>query len=135
MDAPGLTMPIISFLRRFRHASHGGTAIEFALVMPAYAGMIVGGMFLCLALFTASSLQYAVQMSARCASVNTTSCASSTTTIAYAKSAYRGPSSPAPTFTYSTGTCGYKVKGTVSYVFDFGEKRVTFPISTSACFP
>ncbi len=128
-------MSIKKTLIRLKDVSQGTTAIEFALVLPAYVGLIVGGMYLCLGLFTATSLQYAVQKSARCASVNSTTCSSSATTVAYARSAYHGPSSPAPSFTYSTGTCGYTVSGTVNYVFDFGLKDVTFPITISSCFP
>jgi len=128
-------MRIKKSLTRLIHSSQGTTAVEFALIMPAYIGMIVGGMYVCLGVFTATSLQYAVQTSARCASVNSTTCSSSATTISYAQSAYRGPASPAPTFTYSTGSCGYTVSGTVNYVFDFGLRNVTVPISTSACFP
>ena len=134
MDATGLTVRILATLNRLKSHSGGTTVVEFALVVPVFIALVVGGLYACLGVFTETSLQYAVEQAARCASVSS-NCSSSSTTIAYAKSAYNGPVSPAPAFTYSTPACGYSVSGTVSFVFNFGLSQKTVPISASACFP
>ena len=128
-------MAIMASLFRLKNNSRGATAVEFAMVLPAFIALIVGGLYACLGLFTSASLQYAVEKAARCASVNSTTCSSSATTIAYAQSAYFGPTAPAASFTYATGGCGYTVNGSVNFNFDFGLKNVAVPISASACFP
>lgn len=119
----------------FKGSETGTTVVEFALIFPVFVGLIVGSLYACLGLFTAGSLEYAVQKGARCASVSATNCPSSATTIAYATASYRGPVSPAPTFTYATVSCGYQVTGSVNFVFDFGLESVTAPITASACYP
>jgi Flp pilus assembly protein TadG len=124
-----------SALFRLKHDSRGATAVEFAMVLPVFIALIVGGLYACIAVFTSASLQYAAEQAARCSSVNTGTCSSSGTTTAYAQTVYYGPAAPAATFTYSTPACGHTVNGSVSYIFDFGLKKLTVPISASACFP
>jgi Flp pilus assembly protein TadG len=128
-------MAISAQLFRLKKDSRGATALEFAMILPAFIGLMVGGLYACIAVFTSASLQYAVEKAARCASVNTTTCSSSATTISYAKTAYYGPPAPAAAFTYSTAGCGNTVNGSVNFKFDFGMKNLTVPISASACFP
>src|SRR5579872_1096135 len=113
----------------------GATAVECALVLPAFVTCIVGGLYMCLGVFTATSLQYAVEQGARCAAVNSINCPDSSSTISYAESHYLGLSSPAPTFTYANASCGYSLTGSVNYAFNFGMSSVNVPISATACFP
>ncbi len=127
-------MPIPETVKHFRRNARGTTVIEFAIVVPVFLALVVGGLYACLGVFTAMSLQYAVEQAARCSSVST-NCSSSATTTAYALTSYYGPASPAPTFTYSTPACGHQVAGTVSFIFNLGVSRSTVPISASACFP
>jgi Flp pilus assembly protein TadG len=128
-------MSIAAPLFRLKRDSRGTTAVEFAMVMPAFLALIVGGLYACIAVFTSAGLQYAVDQAARCASVNTTTCTSSATITAYAQTAYYGPAAPAATFNYSTPACGHNVSGTVNFVFDFGLSKETVPINAVACFP
>ena len=121
-------------LLRFIRNSRGTTVIEFAIVAPVFFLMVVGGLYACIGVFTATSLQYAVERAARCSSVSTT-CATSSSTITYATNAYHGPVSPAPTFTTASPACGHQVNGTVSFVFNLGVSHSTVPISATACFP
>jgi Flp pilus assembly protein TadG len=127
-------MLAIPALRRFLRNSRGTTVVEFAIVTPVFFLLVVGGLYACIGVFTATSLQYAVQQAARCSSVSTT-CASSSSTITYATTSYHGPAAPAPTFTYATPACGHQVNGTVSFVFNLGISRSTVPINATACFP
>jgi Flp pilus assembly protein TadG len=112
----------------------GATAVEFAMVAPAFLMLMVGTMSVGLLIFSTGSLQYAVEEGARCAVVKTTVCTNSASTIAYAAAAYHGPLI-APTFTYSTPACGRAVTGTANFTFDFALRTVVVPLSATACYP
>ena len=121
-------------LKSLRLDQQGTTAVEFAIVAPVFIALIVGTLALCVALFLIGSLHYAVQESARCASVKTTICSDSATTIAYAQSHYFGPN-VLPTFTYAAAACGSSVSASISYSMDVGFRTYTIPFSATACFP
>jgi len=112
----------------------GTTAVEFAILAPALMLLLVGAVYICLALFLVGSLHYAVEDGARCASVNTTVCSDAPTIVSYTQNRYFGPN-PTPTFTYATAACGNVVSGSLSYVVNLGLTTVTIPVSASACFP
>jgi len=113
----------------------GATAVEFAMVFPAFISLIVGGVYTAQLLYEASSLRFAAEAAARGYSVNTTVCTSNTTTQTYALGKYLGPVYPAPTFTASTPACGHQVTGTATYQLNAGLKTFTVPLSATACFP
>jgi len=121
-------------LKSLRLDQQGTTAVEFAIVAPVFIALTVGTLALCVALFLIGSLHYAVQESARCASVKTTICSDSATTIAYAQSHYFGPN-VLPTFTYAAAACGSSVSASISYSMDVGFRTYTIPFSATACFP
>jgi len=121
-------------VKSLRLDQQGTAAVEFAIIAPMFIALTVGTLALCLALFLIGSLHYAVQESARCASVKTTICSDSTTTIAYAQSHYFGPAM-SPTFTYAAAACGSSVSASISYSLDLGLKTYTIPLSATACFP
>jgi Flp pilus assembly protein TadG len=118
----------------------GTTAVEFALVLPAFLALLLGIMYGTLAIYTEASLQYAAEGAARCYSAETskyssaTNCVSATTTQSYAKTLYLGPGSP--TFTASTPSCGHQVNATLKNVVPgtyVAPLNVT--LSATACFP
>lgn len=112
----------------------GAAAVEFAMVLPAFAVLIVGSIWTAQLLFETSSLRYAVEAAARCAAVNTTTCSSTSTTQTYAAGKYYGPVYPAPTFVASAAACGQTVTGTVTYVLNTGVTSISIPLSATACF-
>ena len=112
----------------------GTTAVEFAIVAPVFIALIVGTLAVCVGLFLIGSLHYAVEESARCASIKTNICSDLATTIAYAQSHYFGPDL-SPTFTYAAAACGNSVSASVSYSMNVGYRTLTIPISAAACFP
>ena len=74
--------------------------------MRRFILLVLGTIALCFALFLIGSLHFAVEDGARCASVKTSICADSPTTIAYTQSRYLGPN-VSPTFTYNNAaSCG-----------------------------
>jgi Flp pilus assembly protein TadG len=127
-------------LRSVSRNEEGTTAVEFAIIAPLFILLVLGIIGVCFALFLIGSLHYAVEDGARCASVKTTICQDTPTTIAYTQSRYLGPN-VSPTFTLNNAApcgpanSGNAVTGTVSYTMDIGFRRFVIPISATACFP
>jgi K+-transporting ATPase c subunit len=112
----------------------GTSAVEFAIIAPAFIILLVGTIYACLGLFLVGSLHYAVEEGARCASVKTAVCSDAASTLAYAQNQYFGPR-PSPSFTYAAVACGNSVSASLNYVVNLGITEVTVPVSASACFP
>jgi Flp pilus assembly protein TadG len=121
-------------LRRLGGCRKGATALEFAIILPAFVMLIVGGTFSAGLVFTLTAMHFAVEDGARCASVQTTVCSSSSSTVSYTQSRYMGPPI-SPTFTYSATGCGHTVTGTVTYALNVGLTAFSIPLSASACHP
>ena len=121
-------------LKSLRLDQQGTTAVEFAIVAPALIALLVGTLSLCVGLFLIGSLHYAVEEAARCASVKTTICSDSATTVAYAQNHYFGPD-VSPTFTYAAAACGNSVSASISYSMNVGFRTFVVPVSATACFP
>lgn len=114
---------------------NGTTAVEFAIIAPVFMLLILGTIALCFALFLVGSLHYAVEDGARCASVKTTICSDSATTVSYTQSRYLGPN-VSPTFTPDlNAACGKSVSASVNYSMNVGFKTFVIPISATACYP
>jgi Flp pilus assembly pilin Flp len=123
-----------NLVRSLCRSEDGTTAVEFAIIAPVFILLLFGTIGLCFALFLIGSLHYAVEDGARCASVKTTICSDSATTIAYTQSRYLGPN-VSPTFTYASAACGNSVSGSISYSVNIGFRTFVIPISATACFP
>lgn len=107
--------------------------MEFALVLPALASLIVGALYTGLLVYSAAGLQNAVEQAARCYSVNATQCSSASATQSYAQNEYYGIQSP--TFTASTQSCGHQVAATVTIPLIAIVASFNVPLSATACFP
>lgn len=124
----------------FWHDDRGAAAVEFAMLAPAFLMMLIGTVMMAMMLFTNSSLHFAVQAAARCASVKTTVCTNTATTQAFAASNYFGATTK-PTFVCTgrvcggTAACGNKVSGTISFTLDVGMARYVTPLRADACYP
>jgi Flp pilus assembly pilin Flp len=122
------------FLTRFRRHAGGGAALEYAIILPAFITLIIGGLCAGQLAFAVNSLHYAVQDAARCAAVKTTVCTDSSSTVTYAQGRYSGPRI-SPSFVYSTGGCGHTVSVTASYPIILAAATLNVPLSASACYP
>src|ERR1700745_447144 len=109
----------------------GTTAVEFGIILPALITLLVVALYLCMGLFVAGSLQFAVEDAARCASVNTGTCRDAGTITSFASSRYFGPGS-APTFTYAAAACGNSVTGNTTFAANLGFRTISVPISAAA---
>jgi Flp pilus assembly protein TadG len=122
-------------LRRsgFSACDRGSTAVEFALVLPGLAMLVVGGLYTGLLMYSAAGLHNAVEQAARCYSVNAGQCKSASDAQTYAQNSYYGINTP--TFTASTQTCGHQVSATLSFVLDAAVTSFNVPLTATACFP
>jgi Flp pilus assembly protein TadG len=123
-----------SLVARLRADAGGASAVEFALVLPAFITLMVGTVCAAQLAFAINGLHFAVQDAARCAAVKTTVCTSSGTTIAYAQSKYSGPQI-SPAFAYSTTGCGHTVSATATYPVYVAAGTINVPISATSCYP
>jgi Flp pilus assembly protein TadG len=118
----------------FRSNTTGASAVEFAIIAPIFLAMIFGVMQSGLLLFTISSLRYATESAARCASVNSSQCSDTATISNYAEGAYYAIGSK-PIFTSGTAACGKLVSGSVTFDLNVIIYQTDVPLTSSACFP
>jgi Flp pilus assembly pilin Flp len=104
----------------------GVTAIEFALVMPAFMAFILGIINLSLLCLTVASLHYSVGEGARCAAVKTACPAP--------EGRYFAPG-PAPVFTLAMAPCGHALSATVTFNINVILFQKDIPLAATACFP
>lgn len=120
-------------LHKLIRCERGSTAVEFGLLLPAFASLVIGTLYAGLAVYSATGLHSAVEQAARCYSVNATTCGSSDATVTYAGTQYHGINSP--TFTASTASCGHQVSGSVTVGLNDVFANLSIPLSATACFP
>lgn len=123
-------------LRHLRSNTKGGALLEYALLLPVFLLILVGITQLGQILWTQAALQHAVDMAARCASVNTVSCGTPAQIQAYAITQAYGVLLPSTTFTASAQPCGNQVVAAYPFVFE----TALFPtpsisLSARACYP
>jgi Flp pilus assembly protein TadG len=122
----------------FRRNIDGTTAVEFAITAPVFF-MVLFGIIECGRLmWTQLGLQHAVEMAARCASINKTLCSTSNDIKVFAVQQTYGVAPPVSTFTTSTpgNGCGNQVNASYTYQYVstyFGTPSVT--LNAQSCFP
>jgi len=114
----------------------GGAAVEMALSFPFLVLMIFGGIEAGWMLWSASTLDYAVEEAARCAAVDATNCGtvSAVQSVAAGKAMGLGMASSA--FTVTSPACGKQVAATYAFQF-LMPFRTDFTVSIPAqsCYP
>lgn len=117
------------------HDLRAASAIEFAMTAPIFFlllfAIIEGGLLL----WTQLGLQNAVDMAARCASVNVTLCGNAGAVQTYAAQNAFGLNVPPSTFTFSTPTCGNQVSASYTYDFIVSISAPTITLNARSCFP
>lgn len=125
---------------RFACDQRGVAAIEFALLAPAFLMLLVGTMSMSIVFFTISSLNFAVDAAARCASVGSTVCRDAATTTAFAAANYFSSTNTAVFVCTgrvcgTNSSCGNRVSGTVNMSINVGIASYSAPLSAVACYP
>ena len=122
-------------IARFRRDRRGASALEFALIAPAFFIFVFAIIECGLMLWTQIGMQHGAEMAARCASVNTAMCGDTAAITSYAAQQALGLSLTSSTFSVATPGCGNQVSA--SYVFQFPQILNVAPLTLSAqaCFP
>jgi hypothetical protein len=95
----------------------GTAAIEFAILAPVFLMFLLGIMDFGRLMWSNVTLARAVNVAARCASVNTTTCGTTANIQTYAVGQAWGLGLATTNFVPSVQTCGNQVIGTMSFVF------------------
>jgi Flp pilus assembly protein TadG len=97
----------------------GAAAVEFAIILPILLLCVLGLIEFARAIWTQTTLDYAVQAAARCAAVDSVACGTDVAIQNYAAGKAPGLSftDPTSTFGVTRPACGVKV--TVSLPFEF----------------
>ncbi|MDP1590608.1 MAG: TadE/TadG family type IV pilus assembly protein [Prosthecobacter sp.] len=121
----------MSLFNRWRQDVAGATAVEFAVLGPVFLTLIYGVLQGGLMLWTQLALQQATERAARCASINTSVCGTSTQTQEFAATQTLGRNLPSDSFTVTTQPCGSFVSGA------YATELLTYTIGLKAqsCFP
>lgn len=110
--------------------------MEFALVLPPFLLIVIGGMHLSMLGFTAASLRFAAEDAARCGAIQTTRCTTTAITQTHAQSRFNNITGATATFAAASGqTCGYRVTGAVTYTMQTGFSSLAVPLTSTACYP
>jgi Flp pilus assembly protein TadG len=128
-------------LADYKRDQSGSSAVEFALVVVPVVMFIFGTINLCLAMFSATQLNFATEATARCRVVSATSgysgalCSDDTKAQAYFAARYHGPTT-APVVQFTTdANCGLRVTATTSYTVSAVLITRNVPLGAWACFP
>jgi Flp pilus assembly protein TadG len=114
----------------------GVSTLEFAIVLPPFLLIVIGGMHLSMLGFAAASLRFAAEDAARCGAIQTTRCTSTAVTQTHALSKFRNITGATATFTAQSGlACGYRVQGSVTYTVQTGFSSLPVPLTSTACYP
>jgi Flp pilus assembly protein TadG len=130
-------------LARLLSAREGASAIELGLLLPVFLSLLLGICEFGRALWTQTSLQYAVEDAARCAAINVANCTPDVPT--YAANHVMGLTIPSSEFTYTSGaSCGITGDTTgaqvsVTHVFNSVVATLipatSVTLSASSCHP
>jgi hypothetical protein len=124
---------MMSGAHRFWRDQRGTSAVEFAVVVPVFLGLVFLVLNICVALWAEAALNFAVDQAARCMSVQRGVC--DNVTDAVNQHPYIGPNIT-PTFSQAVGaSCGYSISATATYVLNVGLTSVPLHLSASSCFP
>jgi Flp pilus assembly protein TadG len=120
-------------------ACDGTTAVETAIVLPAFVLMLFAIIEGGLLFWTQSTLQFAVEAAARCAAlaaVNTAQCGSTSAIQSYAVTQATGITVSSTSFNVSQPSCGYQVSISYSYNFILTYLYAgTITLNAQSCHP
>ena len=121
-------------LRRLLRDRCGSAAIEFGLVAPALCLFVFGIIEVGQAMWLENLLSYSVAEAARCASINTTTCGTTSQIQSYAATE-SGNVFTTSVFSASTPSCGHQVSGTYSMTMNMLYVSLPITLTAQACYP
>ena len=123
-------------LVRLARDCRGATAVETAIVLPAFLLVLFMVVEAGLIFWTQSTLQFAVESAARCAALSTTQCGTTSSIQTYAASKAVGISVSSSSFNVTTPSCGHEVS--ISYSFNLivaGLLPGNITLNAQSCHP
>ena len=121
-------------LRRFARDTAGNAAVEFGLLLPALLlfvfGIAEGGRLL----WTVNALHFSVQEAARCASINRTTCGSSTQIQSFA-AGRSGAGFDSSVFTATVVGCGNRVSASYTMPLNIPFMAHSISLTAQSCYP
>jgi Flp pilus assembly protein TadG len=125
---------IAGVARRFVRDDAGNPAVEFGLLLPALLtfvfGLAEGGRLL----WTVNALHYSVQEAARCASINKTTCGSSSQIQTFA-AGRAGAGFASSVFTATVAGCGNQVSASYTMPLNIPFMAHSISLSAQSCYP
>lgn len=125
---------VAASVRRFAHDDAGNPAVEFALLAPVLLmfifGIAEGGRLL----WTLNAMHYSVQEAARCASINKTTCGSTTEIQSFA-AGRSGASFASSVFTATVAACGNRVSANYTMPLNFPFMTHSISLTAQSCYP
>ena len=119
--------------RLLRHRS-GGVADEFALIATPLVVLLLGTMELGRGLWIQNALNYSVEGAARCASIDSNNCGTSTQIQSYA-AALAGASFTSSVFTPSSQSCGNQVSASYPMTLNIPFTSASITLTATSCYP
>jgi len=120
---------------RFAHDERGGSAAEFALVVPFFLLLVFGTISVSILMSATTQMHYAAERAARCLAVSVAGNCSTANINTYAKGYYKGPPLTGLVFATSSLACGKQVTGSGAYALVSGFTFTNVNISARACYP
>ena len=111
----------------------GASAVEFAMILPAFLVFVLGVMNCGLMLWTQLGIEHGAVMAARCAAINPSTCPD---VPAYASQHAYALNLPKSTFTLTSPACGDQVAA--NYAFHFVTllmPQINLTLTARSCYP
>ena len=124
----------IAALRAQTNDIRGSAAIEVALTCPVLLVFLFGIIQFGFAMWLQSALDYSVAEAARCASVNSTLCGTTSQIQSYAANR-SGAGFNSSIFSVSTPSCGNQVSASYPLTLTIPAMSVSVTLSAQACYP
>lgn len=112
----------------------GSSAVEFAMILPAFVILLFGIMEFGRLLWTQNALHYAVEEAARCYTVATATCSDATHAKSFAASR-SGLTFSNSTFTISSPSCGNQVSASYPFTLLVPYLQRTITLTAQSCYP
>lgn len=114
----------------------GAALVEFAVLLPLFVALAFGIMQVGQVLWTQTALQHAVEMAARCGSINTVTCGTAAQIRTYAATQAYGLSVSPDVFVAANTACGSEV--TADFAYSFPVAALISPsirLTARSCYP
>jgi Flp pilus assembly protein TadG len=115
-------------------SKRGASAVEFGIIAPAFLVLLIGTIEVGRMLWMVNALHYSVQEAARCASINTTTCGTSSQIKDFAASR-SGAGLSSSVFTAAVATCGNQVSANYPMPLNIPFFSSSITLTARSCYP